>query len=158
LPNPNHSGSWRRYPAALSVGGILFAICLWWLFRPERLFFNRDVDEKAPDSIAAVQPSFIGRLHSVAGVGETKGRVTLLKNGDKVRLEISSLESSTAASFIVALAGAETESQPTILGTIGVAGNQSLMIPHGLDLDHHRTVLLMDGERRVLAKAALDPF
>lgn len=150
--------TWQRYRGAVLIAGIAVGIVLWWLFRPEALFLNRQVSETAPADVAAIQPLFTGSLHSTGAATQTTGRVNVLKNGAGFQLEIADLASQASGPFTVALAASETDSQPGGLGAVSAGGHEKLSIPDGLNPGGHRIVLLMDRSNQVVAKAALEPF
>ena len=155
----NRLSIWRKYRILVICFTLLVLACLWWLFRPERLFINMRVNEAAPSGIAALQPVFTGELHAVSGAAATHGRVNIFKDGSGLRLQISDLESKAGRSFVVALATeADSTSGGTSLGSVTVSGNEKLAIPTGLDPGNDKTVLLMDATHQVVAKAALEPF
>ena len=157
--NSSRVSAWRRYRTVLTLLALLLAIGLWWLFRPERLFINQQVDETAPAGIAAIQPVFTGSLHSIGEKDKIQGRVNVVKNGNRLQLEIPNLESKARSSFTVALASsADSMSAEKTLGTITIAGHEKLAIPSGLDLTSNKMVLLTDESHNVLAKATLESF
>jgi hypothetical protein len=149
----------RRYRRAILVVGVAMVIGLWWLFRPERLFINQQVNEVAPAEIASAQPLFIGSLHPVADGSQTTGTVSILKNGAQLQLKVSNLQSNSAQAFMVELgSAAESTQQAIVLGDITIGGNQTLNIPSGFDPVVHKTVLLADQSHNVIAKATLERF
>jgi hypothetical protein len=153
------SGSWfHRHRGAILIAGITVAIGLWWLFRPEALFINRQVSETAPADVAEIQPVFTGSLHTVGTAAPTTGRVNILKTGPGFQLEISDLESQATGPFTVGMAAADTDTQPAGLGTVSASGHEKLTLPAGVNPDGHRIVLLMDHSNQIVAKANLEPF
>lgn len=150
---------WRKYRALLILLGLMVLTGLWWLFRPERLFINVQVDEKAPAGITDIQPVFTGSLTPVGDVRDIHGRVNIRKSGDHLQLEIANLESKSAQSFTAAVGPDATSiSAAKPLGTVTVEGHEKLAIPPGLDLGANKTVLLIDNSNRVLAAATIEPF
>ena len=152
------SGSWfHRHRGAVPIAGIAVAIVLWWLFRPEALFINRQVSETAPADVAQIQPVFTGSLHTAGTAAPTTGRVNVLRRAAGFQLEISDLESQVTGPFTVGMAAAN-DTQPIDLGTVSASGHEKLTLPAGLNPDGHRIILLMDHSNQVLARANLEPF
>ena len=149
---------WRQHRTLITLAALLVAVALWWLFRPELLFINKQVNQAAPVGIAAIQPVFTASLHAVGNAGETHGRVNILKNGNELQLEMSNLESKAASSFTVALGPTESLAQAKVLGDVVVGGHEKLALPPGLNPASDKTVLLTDNAHRILAKATLEPF
>jgi hypothetical protein len=151
--------NFRRHRAAIVVAGLAVAIGLWWLFRPEQLFLNQQVNETAPAGIASAQPLFTGSLRSIGNSSQTTGRASIFKNGGQLQLEISKLASNAATSFSVALApSAESISAANVIGSIKIGGSEKLTIPPGLDPAINKTLFLTDDSRKVIAKATLESF
>jgi len=150
---------WRKYRILIICFALAAIICFWWLFRPERLFINKRVNEMAPSGIAALQPVFTGELHAVSGAAATHGRVNIFKHGSSLQLQISNLESTAGGSFTVAVAAtAGSTSGGTSIGSVTVSSNEKLAIPPGLDPGSNTTVSLIDASHRVIARATLEPF
>jgi hypothetical protein len=150
---------WRKHRAALILVGLVVLTGLWWLFRPERLFVNVQVDETVPAEIADIQPVFTGSLKASNDSSGLQGRVNIRKTGDGLELEISNLESKAGQSFTVVIApDANSLSSAKTLGPVTPGGHEKLAIPPGLDLAVNKTVLLTDNSNRVLAAATLEPF
>ena len=149
---------WRQHRTLIALAALLVAVALWWLFRPELLFINKQVNQAAPVGIAAIQPVFTASLHAVGNAGETHGRVNILKDGNELQLEMSNLESKAASSFTVALGPTESLAEAKVLGRVAVAGHENFVLSPGLDPTSNKTVLLTDDSRRILAKATLEPF
>ncbi len=155
----NRLSIWRKYRILVICFTLLVLACLWWLFRPERLFINMRVNEAAPGGIAALQPVFTGELHAVSGAAATHGRVNIFKQGSSLQLRFSNLESTAGTSFTVALTTkAGSESGATSLGSVTISGHEKLTIPMGLDPGSNNTVLLIDPPHQLVAKATLESF
>lgn len=156
---PGRVSGFRRYRNSLVLGALLLASGFWWLFRPERLFINQQVNETASAWVTAPQPIFTGSLQSAAGANQTDGRVNIVKNGGRLQLQIDNFESKASKSFGVALAprmdsmaGAQT------LGDITIGGHEKLTLPSGIDPAIDKSVLLTNASNRIVATATLEPF
>ncbi|MFZ0589285.1 MAG: hypothetical protein WAM39_02265 [Bryobacteraceae bacterium] len=150
--------AWRKHRFLIALLALVMAIALWWLFRPELLFINKQVNQAAPAGIAAIQPVFTASLHPIDDASGPHGRVNILRSGHDLQLEISNLQSNAAKSFTVALGPSESVTRAAVVGRVTVAGHERLALPSGLDPAGNRTVLLTDDSHRILATATLEPF
>jgi hypothetical protein len=139
------------------AGGIVAAVVAWALFRPERVFVDRRVDESFPvttsaaampaDSMAGTVLS-TGRFHSNAH--ETRGVATVhrLPDGRRI-LRLTEFETSNGPDvriYLVAAADAQDEAGVKAAGFIdlggmkGNTGDQNYDVPADLDLSKYRAV------------------
>jgi hypothetical protein len=149
---------WQQHRGAFGIAGLAILVVLWYWFRPEKLFLNQRVNESAPATLIAQQPLFIGSLQREGAAGDTSGRVSVVKSGGGLELEISGLTSVAAKSFTVALAAPGNETHATELGPATSGAKVDLAIPRGIDPAVRKDVLLMDDSHHVLAKASLEAF
>ncbi len=158
MRDANTVSFWRKHRTLLILVSLAVAVVLWWLFRPELLFINKQVSQAAPPGVDAIQPLFTASLRAAGDAAETHGRVNILKNGKQLQFEISNFESKAASSFTVALGPTDSLAQAKVLGEVVVGAHENLTLPPGLDPASNATVLLTDNAHRVLAKATLGPF
>lgn len=149
----------RKYRTLFVIIALPILVGLWWLFRPERLFINQQVNEAAPAGVADLQPVFTGSFHAATpGGANIHGRVNVLKDGSKLRLQFTNLESTTTKSFTVALApGVSSSAGAKTLGDITVAAPKMLDVPAGVNPATDKTVLLMKSNQ-IIATATLEAF
>lgn len=142
------------------VAGVVVAAGLWYLFRPELLFVNKNVSEAFPASntnSAAASPSQsqsmvlrTGSFHK--GAHETKGTATVhqLADGKRV-LRFTNFETSNGPDVHVFLvAAADATDNDTVksagyidLGSIkGNIGDQNYDVPANVDLSKYRAVTI----------------
>ncbi len=140
-----------------SILGLIIVGIAWYLFRPERLWVNRTVNESLP-ALAAGQPSSSiepkvlasGRFHGVAH--ETKGMaaIHLLAEGKRV-LRLSEFETSNGPDVLVYLVAAgDARDSDTVkkAGFINVGalkgnrGDQNYELPAELDLAKYHSVTI----------------
>jgi len=145
----------RNVVIALSV---VVVAGLWFLFRPERLFINKSVNEGLPTAAtaaAAVNPSapaalIAGQFHS--GAHDTSGMATIYQLGDGKRiLRLTNFKTSNGPDVHVYLVAAnDATDNDTVkkagfldLGSIkGNEGDQNYDLPSNADLskDHAITI------------------
>jgi hypothetical protein len=148
----------RRLRIPLLFLGAVAAICLWRLFRPELLFINQRVNEKASVAVATLQPVFTGSLHPLVGMQDTHGRVNVIDRGGKLQLEITNFGSKEGGSFVIALApNVKSPRQANALGSVSTVGHEILQLPPSINLSVDKAVLLMK-DNRLVATAILEPF
>jgi hypothetical protein len=139
--------------AALVAAPILAAV--WYLFRPELLFVNREVHEASPDVAQTVaqdaRPKVLaaGMFHSVAHT--TKGTATVHETADGRVLRLTDFATSNGPAVHVYLIAApdaddaETvkKAEPIDLGEMkGNRGDQNYELPAGTDLAKYRAVTI----------------
>lgn len=142
----------------LIVAAVIVVIVGWYLFRPERLFIDRTVNETFPASgtpqVAASGPSSMilsqGRFHAVAH--GTKGLATIyqLPDGKRV-LRLTEFETSNGPDVQVYLvAAADATDNGTVnkagfihLGALkGNIGDQNYDVPADLDLNTYQSITI----------------
>jgi hypothetical protein len=128
----------------------------WYLFRPELLFLDRQVDEEltataAAQAGAAGGPVALaaGSFHSVAH--ETRGTATLLEVGGKRVLRLTDFSTSNGPDvrvYLVAASDASDNETVTKSGFVelgklkGNQGDQNYDVPTELDLNQYRAVTI----------------
>ena len=134
----------------LVIGVVVMGIG-WFLFRPELLFVNQEVNEVLPVAAAEaegasvkslVQGEFITQAH------HTEGQVEIVEVDGKRYLQLTGFETSNGPDLKVALVNGHdvsadkvTEQGYVNLGTLkGNLGDQSYEIPSDLDLDEYGVV------------------
>ena len=135
------------------IVALIAVAAVWYAFRPERLFINREVNERFPDASAAnMAPVKLasGEFHS--GVHETKGTATIFKLGDGKRtLRLTNFETSNGPDVHVYLVAApDAKDNDTVkkagfveLGTLkGNIGDQNYDVPDNVDLAKYRAVTI----------------
>lgn len=137
---------------------LIIIVFLWYLFRPERLFISKTVNEKFPEvsspeqtkSNNAPQVLFSGDFHN--GAHETKGLATIygLPDGKRV-LRFTNFETSNGPEVVVYLIAADDakdsdavkNTEHISLGPIkGNIGDQNYDIPSDVDLSKYRAVTI----------------
>ena len=145
-------------------------MALWYLFRPEKLFINKRVDEAAPFAQDdASQPVYTGRFRTV--VHETSGRASVYRNTNgSLSLKLTDFNTSNGPDVHVVLAKAgdpalAKTSPGTPLDSVEVApikgneGDQEYALPAGSDLAKYNTVVIYcERFRAVFGAADLQPF
>ena len=139
----------RVLVAALAVLGGLG----WYLFRPELLFVNTQVNEElaatASAQTAAPAALAVGRFHSVAH--ETRGTATVLDVEGKRVLRLTDFATSNGPDvrvYLVAAPDAADNETVTKAGFVelgklkGNQGDQNYDVPSGIDLDRYRAVTI----------------
>lgn len=143
---------------------LIFAIALlaigigWYLFRPERLFVNKTVNESLPgtevvkEASATSQPTVLasGSFHGVAHDGKGTATILQLPDGKRV-LRFTGFETSNGPDvqvYLVAAPDASDNDTVTNAGFIHVAalkgniGDQNYDLPSEVDLNTHRAVTI----------------
>ena len=137
---------------------LIIIVFLWYLFRPEKLFISKTVNEEFPEvsspdqtkSANSPQVLFSGDFHN--GAHETKGIATIyaLPEGKRV-LRFTNFETSNGPEVHVYLIAADdaTDSETVkntdhiSLGPIkGNIGDQNYDIPSDVDLSKYRAVTI----------------
>lgn len=135
------------------VLAVIVLVVGWYLFRPERLFIAKTVNESFPAANAASnsdQASLIteGQFHGVAHPTTGKASIYGLLNGKKV-LRFSNFETSNGPDVHVYLVAAnDATDSDTVkqagflsLGPIkGSKGDQNYELPSNVDLNKYRSV------------------
>jgi Electron transfer DM13 len=138
----------------LIAAGIVVIIIAWYLFRPEKLFINKSVNEGLPSATAEKSDSpralTEGIFHSVAH--DTKGTATIfeLPGGERV-LRLTDFETSNGPDVHIYLGKApDANDSDTVtnagfieLGSLkGNVGDQNYEIPSGTDLNKYHSVTI----------------
>ncbi len=153
----------RRAAAAatLAVLGVLG----WYLFRPERLFLNKTVNESLTAAIpgiasgvgtAAVDsnpstPTILATGHFHSNAHETTGIATILEIGQDRVLRLTDFVTSNGPDVRVYLVAADDVNDDAIVKSAGFVelgplkgnrGNQNYAVPSSVDLTTFRTVTI----------------
>ena len=124
----------------------------WYLFRPELLFVNKQVNEEQVASVGAsvMRALAAGRFHSVAH--ETHGTATIQDVGGGRRvLRLTDFTTSNGPDvrvYLVAAADASDNETVTKAGFVelgklkGNEGDQNYDVPEALDLSQYRAVTI----------------
>ena len=123
----------------------------WYLFRPELLFVNKQVNEEQVTSAGATVSRAVaaGQFHSVAH--ETHGSATIQDVGGRRVLRLSDFATSNGPDvrvYLVAAADAKDNETVTKAGFVelgklkGNQGDQNYDVPGGLDLNKYRAVTI----------------
>jgi hypothetical protein len=140
---------------AVIVAGVVVVAGLWFLFRPEKLFINKTVNEGMPVTTAAANPSapaalVAGRFHS--GAHETSGTATVYQTEPGKRLlRLTNFKTSNGPDVHVYLVAAnDATDNDTVkkagfvdLGSIkGNEGDQNYDLPSDTDLAKSHAVTI----------------
>lgn len=142
-------------------------VALWWAFRPEKLWINQRVNERAPfDTSGDPEPIFTGQFDSKTG-----GRVTVFKkSGGEEYLRLSDLTVPDDANAQVELASSADLSQAQDGGKAGLdtidlgplksdQGSQNYALPAVVDLTRYNAVVIFNKRiDAVFSLAKLQPF
>jgi hypothetical protein len=137
---------------------VVIAGCVaWYLFRPERLFVNANVNETFPTSSADTSPStasaaklLSGTFHSVAHQSSGSATIYKLADGNRV-LRLTDFETSNGPDvhvYLVAASDASDNNTVTGSGFIdlgslkGNIGDQNYDLPSSADLNTYRAVTI----------------
>ena len=124
----------------------------WYLFRPELLFVNRQVNEVQVASVggSVMRALATGRFHSVAH--ETRGTATIQDVGGGRRIlrltEFATSNGPDVRVYLVAAPDAADNQTVTTAGFVelgklkGNQGDQNYDVPDDLDLTHYRAVTI----------------
>jgi Electron transfer DM13 len=137
---------------------LIIIVFLWYLFRPERLFISKTVNEKFPEVSSPEQTKseksprilFSGDFHN--GAHETKGLATIYElAGGKRVLRFTDFETSNGPEVVVYLIAADDaidsdtvkNTDHISLGPIkGNIGDQNYDIPSDVDLTKYHAVTI----------------
>jgi hypothetical protein len=142
-----------RKPLLLLLAVVVAAVG-WYLFRPERLWVNQEVNEALPAqeamAAAATEPVVVssGSFHTVAH--DTKGTATIYQYPDGKRvLRLTGFETSNGPDvqlYLVAAGDATDNDTVTKAGFVhlgalkGNLGDQNYDVPSNVDLTTHKAV------------------
>jgi hypothetical protein len=135
------------------VGGLVVLGGIgWYLFRPELLFVNKQVNEEQVASVGGTVMRAVatGRFHSVAH--ETRGTATIQDVGGGHRVlrltEFTTSNGPDVRVYLVAAPDASDNQTVTKAGFVelgklkGNQGDQNYDVPDDLDLTHYRAVTI----------------
>jgi hypothetical protein len=147
------SNATTRKRAILGVVVLIVLTGLWYAFRPEKLFINKQVNEAAPaQAQGASTPIYTGRF--VGEAHKTSGRATILKNADGTRLlRLTDFSTSNGPQLHVLLVDGQnpdssrdfslTAVQNIDLGDLkGNQGDQSYPLPGDVNLQKFNKVTI----------------
>jgi len=137
--------------------GIIILIVVWYLFRPERLFISKTVNEDFPDASTQLESKpdtakilYQGSFHGVAH--DTTGTATIYQSPDGKRvLRFTQFETSNGPDvqvYLIAADDANDSETVTNAGFIHIAalkgniGDQNYELPSDLDLNKYRSVTI----------------
>ena len=133
----------RRIAVVALVGAVAVG---WYLFRPDRLFVSRTVDEAAPGSVVRtlVEGTFEARAHD----GRGRAAVLELADGSRV-LRLSEFETLDGPDVFVYLIGAPDVASEADLDAAGYVnlgplkgniGSQNYVVPADIDVTRMKGV------------------
>ncbi|MGB9418497.1 MAG: DM13 domain-containing protein [Acidobacteriaceae bacterium] len=135
----------------VGIVAVMVIAGLWYAFRPEKLFINKQVNEASPaQTQGALTPVYTGRF--VGEAHKTSGRATIYKQSDGTRmLRLTDFSTSNGPQLHVLLVdGQNPEASRDFnlaavrhvdLGELkGNQGNQSYQIPADADLEEFSIV------------------
>jgi hypothetical protein len=150
---PSLSSAVARKRAIRGVVAIIVLLGLWYAFRPEKLFINKQVNEAAPaQTQGAATPVYTGRF--VGEAHKTSGRATIFRQGDGTRfLRLTDFSTSNGPQLHVLLVDGQnpdsskdfslTAVKNVDLGDLkGNQGDQSYSFPGNVDLQKFNTVTI----------------
>src|SRR5215510_9118628 len=140
----------KKWAKLLIPVAAVLALVAWYVFRPERLFVNRHVDEEMPagQGSPSVQPLESGRFYSI--LHPTEGTATIFHMGDGTRiLRLTSFRTSNGPDVHVYMVAADdAKDAATVqqagfidLGVLkGNIGDQNYALGSDVDLGKYRAV------------------
>lgn len=150
---PSLSSAVARKRAIWGVVAIIVLFGLWYAFRPEKLFINKQVNEAAPaQTQGAATPVYTGRF--VGEAHKTSGRATIFRQADGTRfLRLTDFSTSNGPQLHVLLVDGRNpdaskdfslaEVKNVDLGDLkGNQGDQSYSFPGDVDLQKFNTVTI----------------
>jgi hypothetical protein len=159
-------------PKKIVIGiiALLILICLWYAFRPEKLFINKQVNEAAPTQAqSAFTPLSTGRFTGEAH--KTTGRATILKQPDGMRLlRLTGFSTSNGPQLHILLVDGQspeagkdfslTAVKHVDLGDLKAnQGDQSYQVPADVDLQRfNRVTIYCEHFQSNFGSAALEAF
>jgi len=142
-----------RKKTMLAMAGIPVLLAGWWAFRPEKLFINQQVSERAPAEVGGeAEPLYTGKLESREH--RTMGRTTIYNSSEGKRyLRLTDFATSNGPDVHVVLVKAEEPamSKTVVPGNLefvelgslkGNQGDQNYDLPTGADLEKYQAVAI----------------
>lgn len=119
----------------LGIAAIPLVVGGWVLFRPELLFINQQVNEKAP-VLQGKSTEVVASGMFESGAHETKGTAQLIRSGDRAFVRLSNFSTSNGPDVRVILlpqaSTSETSGDAIDLGSLkGNQGDQNYEVPVG---------------------------
>lgn len=160
----------RKYKIGTAVVSFVLVSGLWYLFRPEKLFINKQVNEAAPFAQDdAEQPTYTGTFKAV--VHDTAGRASVYRNSNgSLSLKLTNFHTSNGPDVHVVLAKSSdpalSKTSPgAALDSLEVApikgneGDQEYALPAKVDLAQYNTVAIYcERFHAVFGSAMIQPF
>jgi hypothetical protein len=151
MPSSSRDPAQKRL--VISAVALLVVIGLWYAFRPEKLFINKQVNEAAPaQTQGALTPLYTGRFRGEAH--KTTGRATVFKQANGARLlRLTDFSTSNGPQpHILLVDGQNPDAAKDFslsavknvdLGELkGSQGDQSYQVPPDIDLQKFNTVTI----------------
>jgi Electron transfer DM13 len=155
MSNSTHGFSRKR--VAVTTVTVIISVCLWYAFRPEKLFVNKKVNEGLPSNVGELMPLFTGQFSS--GAHSTSGRATIYQQPDGSRvLRLTNFSTSNGPAVHVILSdrtGVMPDKDMNLgdsksadyknrdLGELkGNLGDQSYPIPSSVDIGKSSTIAI----------------
>ncbi|HEX4546735.1 MAG TPA: DM13 domain-containing protein [Candidatus Acidoferrum sp.] len=147
------TGSWfSRNKLIVSTIGVPVLAGVWWVFRPEKLFINQQVNEAAPAGFGAEPEAlYTGKLQGK--IHQTGGRATIYRTADgKQYLRLSDFATSNGPDVHLLLVRTEDKAleQEIVKGELdgvelgplkGNQGDHNYDLP-AVDLNKYQTVVV----------------
>jgi hypothetical protein len=143
----------RRHKVVIAVVTLVFVVGVWYLFRPEKLFISKRVNEAAPFATDdSEQPAYTGLLASK--LHDTAGRASVYRQKDgTLILRLTDFHTSNGPDVHVVLTKADDPAlQSTSPGKApalievgalkGNQGDQEYTLPANVDLGQYSTVAI----------------
>lgn len=153
MQNTNRKFWSGRRRVLVALAAIPVWVGVWWAFRPEKLFIDKQVSEAAPSSLGGeAEPLYTGKLESREH--PTSGRATIYKDGSgKAYLRLTDFATSNGPDVHVVLVKAEEPAISKIivpgnleyveLGSLkGNQGEQNYDLPASTDLEKYQAVAI----------------
>ena len=143
----------RKHKLLFALTSLIVIGVLWYLFRPEKLFINKQVNEAAPFAADRdAQPIYTGKLN--AKLHETSGRATVYRQPDgTLILRLTDFHTSNGPDVHVVLATADDPALQAVApgkalasvevgGLKGNEGDQDYKLPANTDFRRYSTVAI----------------
>jgi hypothetical protein len=160
----------RRHRIGTAIVSIVLVVALWYLFRPEKLFINKKVNDAAPFAQGnSDQPLYTGTFKTA--VHDTSGRASVYRNSNgSLSLQLTDFHTSNGPDVHVVLTKSSdpalAKTTPgTALESLEVAplkgneGDQQYTLPANVDLTQYNTVAIYcERFHAVFGSANIQPF